>query len=417
MRRLVALVSICAAAAVAVASGSASSVEFEYLLGSTEVTLQQLDCDPQGTSTATLHVLGEAGGPHPGTFEATVTLTAGPQTFGEGELLDVTETFEIVSGDTRIAGAKHLVPTAATFYPFSCSVTPSAECEDVWVAASATGDALRYEATFIGPEGTSREEGYAELRVSADGVRCGGYMQYSSGYFEQFFTAALQPQQPATVTLSPSSATNAVDTFHDVTARVLDDGGAPVAGAIVRFAVTGASAGSGECTSDGNGECSFSYQVAPFPGEDTISAYVDTNANGVQDAGEPTATSTKTIVFPASTPGRTTGGGQFQTASDNVVTFRVSARSDGTTTQGDCTIIDKASGTTIKCLDVLAYVQSGRYATIFGRAEQNGIATLYRISVVDNGEQGGTSADLITVATGAGYVASGDVVTGDIQVK
>jgi Bacterial Ig-like domain (group 1) len=420
MRRLIAL--LFAVAGIAAAAGtpaSATSIEFEYLLG-TEVTLQQLDCNSEGTSSATFVVTGSAGGPHPGTFESTLTVTAGPLTYGEGALLEVNESFEIISGDTLITGTKHLVPREERIYPFLCTVAPSAECDEVSALAGASGDALRYEATITGPEGTREEEGYAEFHINADGFMCGGEMQFSWGYMEQFFSAAIPSREPATVTISPATAVNAVDAFHELTATVSDEGGQPVTGAIVRFSVVGTSSASGDCTTDGNGECTFSYQVAPFPGEDAITAYVDVDADGVQDAGEPTGTATKTIVLPTSTPGQTTGGGQFvknQAGATGDVTFTLTARSDGATLQGGCTIVDKASGTTIKCLDVLAYVQHGRYATIFGHAEQDGLATLYRISVVDSGERGSGPADLVTITTAAGYVASGPVTNGDVQVR
>ena len=349
MRLVALLLAIFGMAAAAVGSASASSIEFEYLLGA-DVTLQQLDCNPEGSSSATFLVSGTAGGPHPGTFTSTLGITAGPLTLGEGRLLEANETFEIVSDDAIITGTKHLIPTEESFYPFLCSVTQSAECEEVSVSTITSGDALRYEATINGPDGARHEEGYAEFRVNADGFRCGGVMQFSSGYFEEFFTAALPAQEPATVTLSPNTASNPVDTFHEVTATVLDEAGQPVAGSIVRFTVTGASSASSECTGDGNGECRFSYQVAPFPGQDTISAYVDVNANGTQETGEPVGEATKTITFPASTPGQTTGGGKFakvQSGALGDVTFTLAARSDGTRHKGECAILDKASATTI----------------------------------------------------------------------
>jgi hypothetical protein len=284
--------------------------------------------------------------------------------------------------------------------------------------AEARGDALRYEATITGPDGTRHEEGYAEFHVNADGFTCGGETQFSSGYFEQFFTAALPAREPAAVTLSPGTATNPVDAFHEVTATVLDGSGQPVSGAVVRFSVAGASSASGDCRSDGNGQCAFSYQVAPFPGEDTIAAYVDVNANGVHATGEPAATATKTIVFPTSTAGRTTGDGKFlknQAGATGEVKFEVSFRSDGSTLRGACTFVDKAMDTTIKCLDVLAYSQRGAHVTVFGHAEQNGVPTLYRIDIDDNTQSG--APDVITLSTAAGYVASGSVTSGDVRIR
>jgi hypothetical protein len=417
MRRLtLLLLAVGTVAAAAAAPASAESIEFEYLQGDA-VTLEQLECSSTGASTATFSITGSAGGPYPGTFESSLTLIAGPVVFGEARLMEMSETFEIVSGDTFVTGTKHLTPFLPedVFHPFFCSVTPSSECEEVRVSASGSGDALRYQATIDGPEGTQQEQGYAEFQITVDALRCGGQTQVTSASLDQFFARAIPPQEPAAVVLSPETAVNTVDSFHELTATVTDESGEPVDGAIVRFDVTGTSSDRGLCIA-GAGECTFSYQVAPFPGTDTITAYVDVNANGMKDAGEPEGTATKTIVLPASTPGRTTGEGQFaRNFPGGTVTFELTARSDGSTLRGGCTIVDKTSDTKIKCLDVLAYVQHGNEATIFGRAEQNGVPTLYRIRVSDGGSSG--VADTISVTTAAGYFAFGQLTAGNIQVR
>jgi hypothetical protein len=411
------LVVVAGIAAASAAPASASSLEFEYLQGS-EVTLQDLQCNPEGTSTATFLVSGDAGGPHPGTFESALTMTAGPQRFGDGPLLTLNESFEIVSGDTVISGTKQLVPRQERFYSFSCQVTPSGDCEDVSVRANAqVEDALRYEATIAGPEGTQQERGYAEFIFGFDGFRCGGEMQFSSGGMDQFFTTVISPNDPTTVVLAPETAETTVDNYHDVTATASDDSGEPISGAVVRFNVTGASSASGDCLTDASGTCTFSYQVGTFPGEDTISAYVDVDVDGVQDALEPTATAANTVVLPPSTPGRTTGDGKFLDNRSGEVTFSLSARSDGSTLRGSCKIIDKASDTTIKCLDVLSYRQFENSARVYGHAEQNGLATIYQIQITDNGPPGSSPSDSITVSTAAGYFAFGHLSNGDIQVR
>jgi hypothetical protein len=410
------LVVVAGIAAAAAAPAPASSLEFEYLQGGA-FTLQDLQCNPEGTSSATLLVRGDAGGPHPGTFESTITVTAGPQRFDDGPLLTLVESFEIDAGDTVISGAKHLVPRQERFYPFSCRVTPSGDCEDISVRASAPGDALRYEATINSPEGTQQERGYAEFTFGFDGFRCGGEMQFSSGAMDQFFTMVISPNDPTTVVLAPATASTTVDTYHDVTATASDDSGEPISGAIVRFSVTGASSASGDCMTDASGVCTFSYQVGTFPGEDSISAYVDVDTDGVQDGVEPTDTATNTVVLPASTPGRTTGDGKFLDDRSGEVTFTLSARGDGSTLRGSCKIIDKASDTTIKCLDVLSYRQFENNTRIYGHAEQNGLATIYQIEITDNGPPGSSPADSITVSTAAGYFAFGSVTNGDIQVR
>jgi hypothetical protein len=414
------LLAIAALAAAAAAPVSASSIEFEYL-ETDDITIQHLDCNPEGTSSATLSVAGIAGGPHPGPFEATITFRAGPFGFEDAPLVELNETFEIASGDTVITGTKQLIPFDPNdiYYPFDCSVTPSGECEHVTVSARAPNEALGYQATIAGPDGTRLERGFAELSIDTQVLRCGGVVQESSSWFSQFFTRALPPQEPATIVLSPASSVNTVGSFHELTATVSDENGEPFTGAVVRFTVEGATSASGLCRSDG-GECTFAYQVSPFPGEDTITAYVDANGNGVHDPGEPASTATKTIVLPASTVGRTTGEGKFlenRTGAVDEVKFTLAARNDGTTLRGECTIVDKDAGVTITCLDVLAYVQHGADATIYGHAEQNGVPTLYRISVTDNGQGGGSPADVISVLTAEGYGATGTVTSGDVKVR
>lgn len=57
------------------------------------------------------------------------------------------------------------------------------------------------------------------------------------------------------------------------------------------------------------------------------------------------------------------------------------------------------------------------HVTIYGQAEQNGIATLYRINVVDYGEPGSGPADFVTITTAAGYGAAGPVTNGDVQIR
>jgi hypothetical protein len=421
MPRFITLLAVVAGIAAAVAApASASSLEFELLQG-TEVTLQDLQCNPQGTSSATFLVSGEAGGPHPGTFEAALTLTGGSQRFGSGRLLTVNETFAIDSGETVASGTKRLVPREERFHTFACGITPSGDCEDVFVHASApVEDALRYDATITGPEGTQQERGYTEFNFGFRGVRCGGDWQFTEGEMLQFFTLVVSQSDPATVVLSPATAETIVNTEHEVTATVTDESGQPVYGAIVRFRVAGTTTAIGDCITEPSGECRFIYFAGQFPGDDTISAYADVNVDGVQDPLEPTATATNTVVLPASTPGRTTGDGKFLddfSFDPHEVAFSFNARSDGSTLRGSCTIKDKSTDTTIKCLDVLSYRQFQNSATWYGHAEQNGVPTLYQISVEDRGAPGSDPADFITVSTAAGYSGNGPVSSGDIQVR
>jgi hypothetical protein len=91
-------------------------------------------------------------------------------------------------------------------------------------------------------------------------------------------------EPPQFITLSPGSATNEILTEHTVTATVLTNG-VPEPGELVTFeVVSGPNSGemsdpnSGECTpnddctTDANGEVSWTYTGSNFPGTDTIVA-------------------------------------------------------------------------------------------------------------------------------------------------
>lgn len=97
---------------------------------------------------------------------------------------------------------------------------------------------------------------------------------------------------PATLVLTPETATNEVGNPHCVTATVTDVFAVPVPLVTVRFSVTGANTASGSDVTDTNGQATFCY-TGTVAGTDTISAFADTNGNSVQDAGEPGDTATK----------------------------------------------------------------------------------------------------------------------------
>lgn len=121
--------------------------------------------------------------------------------------------------------------------------------------------------------------------------------------------------------------------------------------------------------------------------------------------------SSLTAPEPLTSPGQATGGGQIPTD----VTFGFTAKSDQNGIKGNCTVIDRTTQTTVKCLDATTYFQTTTHATFGGNATVNGIATTYQISVDDNGTPG-AGLDTFTITTGSGYAASGVLTQGNIQV-
>jgi len=115
----------------------------------------------------------------------------------------------------------------------------------------------------------------------------------------------------------------------------------------------------------------------------------------------------------ASTPGKAAGGGRLL---GQPVSFAFFARADRSgATQGTCLVFDDATDTRIRCLDVATYIQVGNRAVFTGRARVNGTETTYRIEVVDNGEPG-AGRDTFTISTDSGFVATGVLAFGNIQV-
>ena len=92
----------------------------------------------------------------------------------------------------------------------------------------------------------------------------------------------------------------------------------------------------------------------------------------------------------------------------------VPAASDGGT-KGGCTVIDKAAGRMIKCLDVTALLVSGNDVTFFGDATDNGVATMYVVHAADNAEPG-NGADTFSIRTASGYNRSGTLTGGNVMV-
>lgn len=212
---------------------------------------------------------------------------------------------------------------------------------------------------------------------------------------------------PATLSLSPETATNPVDSEHCVTATVEDAFGNPVPGVTVRFTVAGSDSASGSATTDTNGQATFCYTVSPLPGADAIHAFADTDGDGEQDLGAPFDEAAKLIVLPASTAGCTvSNGGRITAANGDRATFGGGATFDGLAVTGDEHYRDHGPAADVKVdsTAVLAVVCSPdrTRATVFGQATINGSGShRYRIDVRDLGEPGrGSDSYRILLSTG-----------------
>ena len=131
--------------------------------------------------------------------------------------------------------------------------------------------------------------------------------------------------------LDPAAATNLAGTDHTVTAT-LTFGTQPVEGVDVLFTVTSEgnpNPASGTGVTNGDGEAAFTY-TNDTAGDDTITACADLNASGTCDAGDLTATATKTWIIAegtlALTRAQTVGVGDD--TADGTATVTVNNTSD-----------------------------------------------------------------------------------------
>jgi hypothetical protein len=191
----------------------------------------------------------------------------------------------------------------------------------------------------------------------------------------------------------------------------------PVPDMTVEFVVSGSVTTTGSCKTDTTGTCMFSYEGPDFPGADEIHAYVDQNRDRVHDIGEATAEAAKAWTIPVTTQQQVTGSGQTMSGLlIKGVTFGFNAKRQGQNAKRHCNVIDHVANVKLRCLDVTSVVQVGQRATLFGNALINGVATEYRIDVVDFAEPG-NYRDTFVIQTRDGYSAGGVVTNGNVQVR
>jgi hypothetical protein len=223
-----------------------------------------------------------------------------------------------------------------------------------------------------------------------------------------------------TLTLAPVFDENPVGTSHTVTATVMNALGGAVQGIAVVFSVAGANTASGSCRTDATGQCSFPY-TGTNAGSDVITAFGDSDGDGVQDPTEPVGAATKLWNAPVPEPGFVTGGGQVPSGSARA-TFGFNAHSIPTT-KGECTVIDHSTPRTqLKCTSVTSAIvvdlpTGGGQATITGSGTINGSPMTYRIVTTDVAEPGaGSDSFTIETTSGPSYTAGGTLLNGNVQI-
>jgi hypothetical protein len=133
--------------------------------------------------------------------------------------------------------------------------------------------------------------------------------------FDQYRTAGLAPGASATfdvgwyfdqydgLSLSPATDTKTAGGVEDVTATSLNDG-QPVDGGVIRYTITGANPSSGVVSTAADGTAAISW-TGTNAGQDTLTAFLDTDDTGVFDPTndtEESASVTWTAPPPAPAP-------------------------------------------------------------------------------------------------------------------
>ena len=379
--------------------------------------ISNLNCTQGGVAGFDFSTSGTATGPYPGTYTESGSVTF--QNAPGGVILSFSSSFTITSGANVITGTKQL---AAVQPPEG--IRNRGACQNLqngplainntfmFVSAQYTA-AVPTDSGTVTETGTSLVSGSALVGRNPDGSIVAGS---SYSFREDYRNFA----QITGVAVTPAAATNPVGTSHTVTATATNASGAGVSGARVFFEVAadGQTVLTAQSNTNASGQATLIYQGPDWPRADTIRACADRNDNGQLDPTDPCGTATKQWVFPASTPGAATGGGQmlnFVTGLDGIV-LGFNFKSDANGPGGNCTINDKSGGTSVKCKDVLAYVQGGNEATVYGTAEVGGVPTYYKIVLTDNATSG-AGADTFSIITQSGYTLAGALTQGNIEVR
>ncbi len=215
--------------------------------------------------------------PEPGT--STITASAGKNRKATAKAIWAGDPSKLTlspSNATNATGAAHTVTVTVT----DAADNPVMDGTQVNFAVSGTGVESPPSASGSTKEGkatfafTSPEPGTSTITVTAGGAKD---------------TATVTWEKPVatTLTLSPGSAAKSKGDSHAVLANVKDQFGNNLPGVRVRFSVTGANeVPPSSAVTPANGNVELTY-VGNNAGNDTITAFVDSNMNGVEDSGEP----------------------------------------------------------------------------------------------------------------------------------
>jgi hypothetical protein len=218
---------------------------------------------------------------------------------------------------------------------------------------------------------------------------------------------------PATLDLTPASATNRVGEQHCVTALLTDGSGNPGSGIVVPFSVTGANSASSSATTGSDGKATFCY-VGTTAGDDTIEAFADADGNGTKDLGEPSDTASKKWEPVATAGCEVEGEGSLSTNRKAIFDFEAKVGSSTGLPKGKVVFRDRAAGQRFVSTEILSLSISGTSATIQGHGTVNGASVDFTLEVADLGR---TRLDSFKIELTNGYTAAANVRGEGIEIE
>jgi hypothetical protein len=162
-------------------------------------------------------------------------------------------------------------------------------------------------------------------------------------------------------------------------------------------------------TLDANGTASSSATTVPTTGLSYKVAY-----DSLSDPNYTDATSACEPLSPLPASWSATGSGTI--AGNGQVSFSLSAKVNGNSATGSCTVVEAKTKTKIKCLGVTSAELSngGTVATLTGPATINGTPTTYTIVARDAGSPG-VGADSFSITAGS-FTRSGTLTSGNLTI-
>ena len=216
----------------------------------------------------------------------------------------------------------------------------------------------------------------------------GANRAWSNGQPGQCLNIVCGPGPPASLALTPESATNPVGDEHCVTATVTDPDGRATPGETVRFSVN--DDGTASETTGAGGTATFCYEGPLSPRTDEVAAFADTDGNGSQGTDEPGDTAAKSWVVPPSGERcRVKAGGTIVTVGGDAASFRINVQVHRQRSRGSIFYEDEgpADPVVLRTARISSAVCVGSSASIFGRTHGSS-PVFFRIDVTDGGPGG-----------------------------